>query len=715
MKRANYHGLLALLPTGLTAAAHAAETPNAPTLSGVVITGTRDDYRVPTLDALGPLGSTALLDTPYSVAVLPEEVIKNSQATSFKDVSKYMPLVAYQEQQGANVLRPQTRGMQGGNFQNSRVDGMTMFATVAHAMEQYQQIEVVNGVSASLYGPANPSGMFNFVTKRSTDEDLREVALSYTSDGIATARLDLGGKLDSNGVIGYRLNAVYGKGDAYVDHSDQRRLLGDLGIDIRAWTGGVLELNYSDYSLKEKGYPGWFTYGQAITLPAAPDPERVGYGQEYAGVDLQSRMGTIRLKQALGADWRFVAGLLHQDSFRDINTPVNNLTSNTGNYTSSFANGFAPRFVMTSDSGYLNGNFRTGGWSHDFTLGTAGYKAETYSVITPATPASVRLGTANIASPVIFPEPAAGPPDVHANFNSSDAYQQGFNLGDTIRFSQRWSARVAVSQDWFHTKNFNAQGAQLTEYRENGTSPTGSILFKPAANMTAYVTYASSLQAGDLAPGTAANAGTSLAPYRSKQYEIGYKATFAKIDFTAALFQIERPFANIDPADRVFKISGEQVNKGLELSAVGEIFGGLTIFGGVTLLDTRLEDTPLPSTDGKRYVGAPNVKGNMLFEYRVPGVEGLVAMFNYQFSGSRPANDTNTQMAPGYNLFDIGARYSTQLWQQAFTWRLAVNNVTNHQYWSTIGPSNLTGTNTGNLLAHLGAPRTLLASVSVDF
>ncbi len=716
MKRTYCPELLVLLPVALSATANAAESPSVPaSLSGVVITGERYDYRVPALDSLGPLGSTPLLDTPYSVAVLPGEVIRNSQATNFKDVSKYMPLVAYQEQQGANVLRPQTRGMQGGNFQNSRVDGMTMYATVAHAMEQYQQIEVVNGVSASLYGPANPSGMFNFVTKRSTDQDFREAALSYSSDSIATARVDLGGKVDGNGVIGYRLNAVYGKGDAYVDHADQRRLLGDLGIDIRAWSGGVLELNYSDYSLKEKGYPGWFTYGQAITLPAAPDPERVGYGQEYAGVDLHTRMGTVRVKQALGADWRFVAGVLHQDSFRDINTPVNNLTSNTGNYTSSFANGFAPRFVITSDTGYVNGNFGTGGWSHDLTIGTAGYKAETYSVTTPATPASVRLGTANIASPVIFPEPASGPPDTHLNFNSSDAYQQGFNVGDTIRFGKRWSARIAVSQDWFHTNNFNAQGAQLTEYRENGMSPTGSILFKPAANMTTYMTYASSLQTGDLAPGTAANAGSSLAPYRSKQYEVGYKATLAKFDFTAALFRLERPFANIDPVDRVFKISGEQVNKGLELSGVGEIFRGLTIFGGVTLLDTRLEDTPLPATDGKRYVGAPKVKGNMLFEYRVPGLEGLVALFNYQFSGSRPANDTNTQMAPGYNLVDIGARYSSQLWQQAFTWRLAVNNVTNHQYWSTIGPSNLTGTNTGNLLAHLGAPRTVLATVSVEF
>ena len=49
------------------------------------------------------------------------------------------------------------------------------------------------------------------------------------------------------------------------------------------------------------------------------------------------------------------------------------------------------------------------------------------------------------------------------------------------------------------------------------------------------------------------------------------------------------------------------------------------------------------------------------------------------------------------------------------TWRFAVNNVTNRQYWSTIAPSNLTGANTGNLLAHLGSPRTVLASVSVDF
>ena len=55
-----------------------------------------------------------------------------------------------------------------------------------------------------------------------------------------------------------------------------------------------------------------------------------------------------------------------------------------------------------------------------------------------------------------------------------------------------------------------------------------------------------------------------------------------KVDLTAALFRIERPFANINSADQCFEISGEQVNRGLELSAVGEIATGLTLYGGVT-------------------------------------------------------------------------------------------------------------------------------------
>src|SRR6185312_8611866 len=213
------------------------------------------------------------------------------------------------------------------------------------------------------------------------------------------------------------------------------------------------------------------------------------------------------------------------------------------------------------------------------------------------------------------------------NHDSSNVYQQGVNLNDTLRFNDYWLARVGVSQDWFHTDNYNNKSVLTTEYANHGVSPTGSLMFKPAANMTTYITYASSLQAGDLAPAGTLNGGSSLHPYRSKEYELGYKATFNKVDLTAALFRIERPFANINPAAKLFEISGEQVNHGLELSAIGEVLDGLTMFGGVTLLDARLEHTPLAATNGKIYVGAPKVKGNVLFEYRIPQIQGLVATF----------------------------------------------------------------------------------------
>jgi iron complex outermembrane receptor protein len=324
------------------------------------------------------------------------------------------------------------------------------------------------------------------------------------------------------------------------------------------------------------------------------------------------------------------------------------------------------------------------------------------------------LGSASISDPLQYPEPAQGPPNTGLNYDSSDTYQQGFNLSDTIKFDEYWSTRLGASQDWFHVNNFNAKSQPLAGYQSHGVSPTASILFKPASNMTTYVTYASSLQAGDTAPTTATNSGESLAPYRSKEYEVGYKATIGTVDLTAALFRIQRPFANINPVNEEFEITGVQVNRGLELSAIGEVYTGLRIYGGVQLLNARLDNTGIAATDNKIYVGAPKVKGNTLFEYDIPELHGLTAVLNYQFSGTRAGNDTNSFFVAGYNLFDLGARYAATLLGKPVTWRLTVENVTDRNYWSTVGPSNLTGANTGNLLGHLGEPRTLAASVSVD-
>jgi iron complex outermembrane receptor protein len=98
----------------------------------------------------------------------------------------------------------------------------------------------------------------------------------------------------------------------------------------------------------------------------------------------------------------------------------------------------------------------------------------------------------------------------------------------------------------------------------------------------------------------------------------------------------------------------------------------------------------------------------------MPTIAGFVVSFDWQYAGRCPANDTNTTSAPSYSTFDVGARYTTLLMGKSTTWRLALDNLTDEHYWSTVAPSNITGTNIGNMVAHIGAPRTVAASPSIN-
>lgn len=711
---------LRLLPLLLPAAfAHAQSDPPVPV---VVVNGQADDaagtrdqgYRVARPYALGPLGSAPLLDTPHSIEVLPASLIEDQQISSLKQALNYMPLVQYQEQQGSEVMRPATRGMQGSNYQNTRMDGMTIFATGANAMEPVQQLEVFTGSPAAEFGPANPAGMFNFVSKRPTAQRMAKATLRYESGSIVTGEADLGGPIDPNGVLGYRVNLLKSEGEGFVDNSHLSRKLASLAFDVHFTRDTTLELNYQSHDLRQRGYPGWFTYGPTTVLPSAPDPTRVGYGQEDAGVDLQNRVGSARLTGRINADWRYVIGALNQSVNRNIDTQVNNLTNNNGAYSASLANGFAPYFGIDSNIAYLNGRFATGGIGHDLTLGTTGFRAYTNGLVTAAPASSVLLGTASIADPVAFALPAAGAPDISHQYQSSVAAQQGVNLTDTLSFTPQWQLKLAASYDRMSTENYNAKGAQTSRYQAYGWSPMPSLIFKPRADVTTYLTYASSLQQGDLAPAGSANANQSLAPYRSKQIEAGAKMDVNdKLDLSMAVFRLSRPFANTDPADNVFRILGEQVNLGLEAQATGEIAPHLVLYGGLTLLNPKLDDTGNPATDGKQYTGMPKVRANILLDYQLPAVPGLALSADWQHIGRRPYNDANTGFVDAADVFNAGFNYRMTWLKKAVTWRLMVDNLTDKHYWSTVGPANIIGSNKGNMTAHLGAPRTAALSVSV--
>ena len=737
--------------------------------SVTVLADAENAYRVEAVAMGGPLGTMPILNIPFSLNVISRQLIDDTQSRNVKQAMKYLPLASFQEMQGPEVIRPATRGMQGSNMQNARKDGMGIAVTTPSALEEYEQIEVVSGLGGQLYGPTNPSGVFNFVTKRPTEQQFREIELGYEGNTVGTVHADVGGRVGANRRVGYRVNGVLADGRGYVDESQLRRQLIAGAVDVRVAKRTVIEGNYSYYNLFQHGYPGWFAYAptttplstpgsRSILLPQnAPDPTVRGYGLSFSGVDLKSKIGELRLKHDFNSGWHLVVGALNQVSDRNINTAVNQLVDNNGNYRTYLANSFsslAPRFHVVSDSAYLDGRFSTGQIRHDVVIGTSGYRFTSYSPVT--SPARTALCTsndpsgvcqANISDPLIFVAPPAGlffyektGPSTGI-FGSSIIRQQGISVGDTVSFTPRWLVKLAVSGDWTSTDVYmdNAStGFVRTKapggYVNYSPSGSGSVMYKPTPTTTIYATAASSIQAPDVAPASSGsiiitNASQALPPYRSNQVEVGYKLAVRRINVSAAMFRIERPFANfvtgvVDPVCgaqsgtancQMFKITGNQLNYGAEGMVSGRVFESLMVTGGLSVLDPKLIDTGIPATDGKQFVGIPNYKSNIFSEYRLPGLKGAYLNFDWQHVGRRPMDDINSAYVPQYNLFDLGLRYITHIGDNSVTWRVTANNLTSVHYWSTLGPGSITGQSTGSYLAHLGEPRLFMASMRFNF
>ncbi len=579
-----------------------------------------------------------------------------------------------------------------------------------------ERLDVLNSLTGALYGPASPAGQFNFVAKRPTEETLRKVTLGYQSRSAFTGHVDLGGHIDDDNRFGYRVNVLNQEGEGNLDDSTLRRKLLSVALDWNIQPGTQLQLDASHYEFIQKGYPGSFSYGPNIKLPSAPDPKDKNLALSTAGNDLTTDTVSTRLIHYLNDDWSVTAGVGWQQADRAMRNVSSKIINNQGDISRSLKDSTAAgRFRVLSNTATLNGHVDTGSVGHDIALSTTGYVWSLYSA--KGTGPSYSWDTTNMYHPSEMYEKGDGKIITGGDrYKSSVNTQQSITLGDTVTFTPKWSAMFYLSQSWIQSQNYNKSGHKTGQIDENGLSPNAALMYKITPNVMAYVSYAESLEQGGTAPTNSdvKNAGQTLDPYRSKQYEMGLKADVSGMNLGAALFRLERPFAYVDPGDNVYKEQGNQVNNGLELTASGNVWQGLNIYSGVTLLDPKLKDTVSDTTSDKRVVGVPKVQANMLAEYSLPSMPEWVYSANVHYTGKRAANDTNTAWASSYTTWDLGTRYTTKISNVPTTFRVVDDNVFDKHYWASIFPSGTDGDN-GSPSAFIGSGREVRASVTFDF
>ncbi|WP_428979227.1 TonB-dependent receptor [Erwinia pyri] len=653
---------------------------------------------------LGNLGKQEIRNTPWSVQVISPSLMKRQQLKSLSDIYRYMPSV-----QGEGA-RPQTRGMQGSVVQNSMIDGLNVVSTTDYASEQFDHLEVLNGLAGSLYGPANPAGLFNFVAKRPTDIAQHSLTVGAGTGLSHLVSGDFSGPLDENDRLRYRANFLDDEGNGYVSGSKKRRQLFSLALDANLTDQTVLESNFSYYHYYEKGLPGKFALGSGLSFPAAPNPKTAHLGQSYAGSDNHTLTASLHLKHDFDGNWQGEVGVLRQIADRESTAVTNTFTDSAGHYKSTTSSATASRFTINSYMANLNGEVDTGWLHHQLSTGIRGFVWKNEN---PLHGGTTTLGSASLNDPRAYDRPNY--PDFTHRYHSATATQQAFLLSDTLTFSPQWSLLLAGSESFLSSANYNKTGSRTSDASNSGFSGSASLMYKPTEPLTLYVTYADSLQQGDTAPAGASNAGNILSPYRSKQTEVGSKLTVGKVLLTAALFQIDRPFAYTG-TDAEYSVDGNQRNRGLELMADGDVTENLHIYGGMSWLDPRLRDTASASTENKQIVGLARYTASLFAAYDLPFLSGTDLHGGMHYTGRRSTDNANESWTGSYATFDAGASYKTRLFSTDTTFRLDMTNLTNRHYWTNIVPGGLNGySGAGYASAQLGEPRMVQVSMQLNF
>ena len=105
----------------------------------------------------------------------------------------------------------------------------------------------------------------------------------------------------------------------------------------------------------------------------------------------------------------------------------------------------------------------------------------------------------------------------------------------------------------------------------------------------------------------------------------------------------------------------------------------------------------------------PHLRTALFADLAVPHARGLHLLPGWSYTGRKEATRDDLVSVSGYNLFNLGARYTPGGERGRVTLRIYADNITDKRYWKD------TGASLGDTFIHLGAPTTVRLSAHYTF
>ena len=631
---------------------------------------------------------TDLKDTPQSVTVVTQDVIKDQSIQSISDAVRYVPGVTASQGEGnRDALNFRGAGVSTGDFY---LDGVRDDVQTYRDLYNTDRIEVLRGSNAMIFGRGGSGGVINRVSKEAGWDPVRELSVTYGAYDQKRATIDVGNGI--NDVAAFRLNAVYEDADSYRDGVNLERfgITPTLTIKPTDSTKIVLSAEYfKDKRIGDRGMP-------SIGSGFKNRPYDIG--------DHSTFFGNARLSPNETETKAFNAMIEH--AF-DNGITIRNRTR-YADYDKYYQNVFASSSVNSSNNvsigGYLDDtqrqnlfnqtdityDLKAGGFEHRLLAGMELGRQDTdnYRAV-PTAPASESLGSVNAENPNYIGSPSF---NKLSRNRKSEATITSFYVQDQIILSPKWELVLGLRHDKFavdYTNLPTATSNTISKFNstDNKVSPRAGLIFKPVDNLSLYASYSQSYapRAGDqITDLSQANAG--LSPEKFINHEIGAKLdVMPELSVTAAIYKLERQNVLIQsPESGINTLVDGQETHGVELGLTGKLTDKWSIFGGYAYQDGEItKQQGLNSSNSRILKGAelgqtPSHTFSVWNRYDFNETWGaaLGVVSRSEMYATTPTASQSTVL-PGYTRVDaaIYGKFSKNL-------RLQVNleNLTNKEY-----------------------------------
>ncbi|QCS51087.1 TonB-dependent receptor (plasmid) [Picosynechococcus sp. PCC 11901] len=645
---------------------------------------------------------TPLAEIPQSIQVIPKAILADQGVSSLDDALRNTSGVL-QNSADARGQRFVVRGFDSASVLRDGFRPTFGFSgNIGYPeLANIEQVEVLKGPAAILYGVSEPGGVINLVSEKPLSEPFYEATLELGNRNQVAVGVDLSGPLNEDGNLLYRLNALYRNSDYYRNFNvDLERTF--IAPTLTWQIGDRTDLDlFVEYSADQRPY----------------DTGLVAIGDSVADIPFDRNLSQLDdINEA--TYWR--TGYEFEHRFSDnwkVRNGFNYIAYNTI-FESSFTLGFDPT-TGDLDRSYIQldqpsstyavqtnvvGEFSTGAVDHTVLMGVDYiHRNQSGNNLRGFGPNS--SFTQNIFNPIYGTVPR---PDFETQpiirFGDTYINAVGIYLQDQMDIGDRLHLLAGLRYDTVSQRVVNPTSLAETTQNDDAFVPRLGVVYRPIEPISLYTSYSQSF-----APNSGTNVdGDTLPPEAGEQFEVGVRAEALEgaLVTNLAYFDIRKNnVATSDPDNIGFSINaGQQRSQGIELDVMGEILPGWKIVANYAYTDARVTANN-DGQAGNRLINSPYHSANLwtTYELQTGSLKGLSFGVGVNYVGDRFGDLNNSFSLGDYFLTNAAIAYRQDNWRAALNFR------------NLFDVEHITGTRNNRFEVYPGEGFTLLGTLAVEF